>query len=338
MADTGFHFSDPLWLLAILAVLPVFWWLRRSHVSDSSKQYLAYADKHLLPLLLDNFALSQKRLYQQFLFWSAAWLLICLALAGPRWDFHDVKLFRSGSDLIVLLDLSASMDLKDVAPSRLGRARQEIEDIIEHNDSSRLGLIAFASTAHIVSPLTDDSKSLRAMLPALSTELVQLKGSRLENALLRAEQMLAGQPEDSSRHILVITDGDYNNPQLPDQISAMATRNIHVHFLGVGTSEGTAIPTLRDKNGEPVQSVLDEQGLEALAQRGNGIYRKAVYKDMDTNEILQRIQRDAGAELIADQKTRVWNERFYWPVIILMLILLPQFRGAYTARKKEAGQ
>ena len=81
-------------------------------------------------------------------------------MAGPRWDYEDVRLFHPGNNLLILLDISRSMQADDVAPSRLGRARQEIQDLIMQNRQVRLGLIAFASVPHVLSPITEDTVTI----------------------------------------------------------------------------------------------------------------------------------------------------------------------------------
>lgn len=340
MPDPGFHFSSPGWLWLLAAPLAVLLWLRLSAPWQDTERYRAYADEHLLPLLLGITVQPVNRKWRAFAIWTITWVLLVLAIAGPRWDYHDVQVFRPGSDLVILLDLSGSMDVDDVAPSRLGRARQEIEDLIDHNRHTRIGLIGFATLAHIVSPLTEDGNTLRLQLPALSTDLVQLKGSRLADALNRARQMLAGQPADSSRHLLLVSDGDFGDSSWEDSVKQLTREGTHVHVLGVGTLAGGLVPDAKGKpltlpNGRQVVSRLDEAGLQRVAELGNGIYRQAGYRDDDTRAILDRIAEDATAEQVANQRTRIWHERFYWLVALLMLPLLPGFRRSAREQPEQ---
>ena len=331
MPETGFHFAHPWLFLLLLAPLPVGLWLRITAPREHSDRYRAYADARLLPFLLGRHELPQRQQWRRFIAWSALWSLLVTAIAGPRWDYQDVQLFRPGSDLVIMLDLSRSMDVTDVNPSRLMRARQEIQDLIENNRHSRLGLIGFATLAHIITPLTEDGNSLLVMLPALSSDLVELKGSRLTEALMRAEQMLAGQPQDSSRHLLLITDGDFADADTEEYVKRLAREGIHLHVLGMGTEEGGTVPAegnklLRQRNGAAVISRLDELNLQKLAEAGNGIYQRADYRDQDTAALLASIGRVSHAEVVANQKTRIWNEHYYWLVGLAMLLVLPMFR------------
>ena len=331
MPEAGFHFAHPWLLLLLLAPLPVWLWLRMTSPREYNGRYRAYADERLLPFLMGRHDLPPRQQWRRFLAWSALWAVLVSAIAGPRWDFTDVQLFRPGSDLGILLDLSRSMDVTDISPSRLTRARQEIQDLIEHNHHSRLGLIGFATLAHIIAPLTEDANSLRVLLPALSTDLVELKGSRLTEALARAQQMLAGQPADSSRHLLLITDGDFGDGNLEEYVKRLTREGVHLHVLGMGSAEGGSVPgagssPLRQQDGSPVISRLDEESLKKLAKVGNGIYQRADYRDDDTAALLDSIGRVSHAELVANQKTRIWNDRYYWLVGLAMLLVLPLYR------------
>jgi Ca-activated chloride channel family protein len=269
----------------------------------------------------------------RFFRWTGVWALLVLAMAGPRWDFTDVELFRPGTNLVVLFDISRSMEVADVKPNRLSRARQEVEDLLNNNRGIRIGLIGFASVAHVISPITEDMNGIRRMLPALDTSLVQLQGSRLSYALDRAAELLAGQPQESVGSLLLVSDGDFDEPGLEQRMRVFADAGVRVHVLGVGTPEGDAVPGpkpgepwIRDRQGKPVVSALNEAQLQALAQAGNGIYQRADYRDSDTGKILAEVRAQALPKTESEAVTRIWNERFYWFAGLALLMLLPLFR------------
>ncbi|NBC46466.1 MAG: VWA domain-containing protein [Gammaproteobacteria bacterium] len=331
MPESGFHFAQPQWFWGLLALPLVALWLWRSAAKAARGPIHRYADAHLLPHLSGNRELRHGERWGRFAAWSLLWLLLLTAMAGPRWDFTSVQLFHPGDNLLILMDISRSMDASDAAPSRLGRARQEVQDLILQNRRLRLGLIAFSSVPHVISPVTEDSRALMLALPAISTQLSQLQGSRLTAALERAEQLLAALPEDSAKSILLISDGDFAEPGLEQQVRRIAERGIPLHVLGVGTLDGAEVPgergPLTGPSGQPVRSRLDEDQLRALANAGNGVYQRADYRDADTTAILENaVQSRQTAEASGD-RTRVWHERFYLPLALLMLLLLPRFRG-----------
>jgi Ca-activated chloride channel family protein len=223
------------------------------------------------------------------------------------------------------------MEVADVQPSRLARARQEIEDLLDHNPGARIGLIAFASVAHVVSPVTEDAASIKLQLPALGTDLVRLQGSRFEEALARARKLLAGEPAESGRHLLLISDGDFIEGALQREATKLARDGIRLHTLGVGTTEGGPVPAaqgkwLTDNRRKLVYSKLEEGRMIRLAEAGKGLYRAADYRDDDVTAILDAVVSEAGEMRERDRSTLVWNERFEWLLILAMLLLLGAFR------------
>lgn len=336
----SFHFAAPWWLLLLLLVLPVAAWLRRSTVYGSIARINRYADPHLLPHLTGSRELKATERWRRFSRWAMLWCALVIAMAGPRWDYTQAQLFTPGADLVILLDISRSMEVSDVRPSRLGRARQEIEDLINQNQGVRIGLVAFASVAHVVAPITEDGQAIRRLLPSISSDLVRLQGSRLGQALERAGTLLAGQPKQSRQSILLISDGDFADLELVPQIKALAKRDIRLHVLGIGTVDGGPVPGrqgmfLTDSRRQTVESRLDQAGLEQLATTGGGTYQSANYLDDDTAAILQLAV--SGSDLqAAEQQIRVWNERFFWLLLPAMLVLLPRFRKARQATPEGA--
>ncbi|MBK1645039.1 VWA domain-containing protein [Thiocapsa imhoffii] len=340
MMEGGLHFAQPFWLLGLLMLLPVAYWLRRSAIRAAQGPLHRYADPHLLPHLTGTRELRAPERWRRDLRWSLLWTLLLVAMAGPRWDATDVRLFHPGNHLLVLLDLSRSMQVADVSPNRLARARHEMSDLIQKNRELRLGLIVFATVPLVISPLTDETQSILNALPALTTDLASpnLQGSRLAAALTLAEQLLAGLPAESARAILLISDGDFEEPDLPEQVARLAAQGVVFHTLGVGSTSGGEVPApgggvLRDARGEPVRSALDEALLMDLAAAGGGLYRRADFRDEDTAAILRAATRSGGPPQTRDERTYIWNERFWIPVALVMFLLLPQLRALGARRR-----
>ncbi len=325
MPENGFHFAQPLWLLALLAIPLVWLWLRYSRTLRRHGRENLYADEDLLPWLTGEVRGQAANSTPVLAAWSLTWLLMVLAMAGPRWDYERINAFRPAAELVVLLDISASMNIKDVRPSRLDRAKQEIQDLLRLNPGLRVGLVAFATVAHVISPVTEDMESLQRTLPSLSTDLVTLPGSRLGNALDKAALLLHGDDKALARHILLITDGDFDEPELLKKVDELRANNIHLHILGVGTDGGGLVPERYVPRGTrtPV-SRLNEEELRQLAEHGGSLYQLADYREDDTRNLLEQILADAEQQQVEEMPTRVWNERFYlllFPVIFLVLYL-----------------
>ena len=183
----------------------------------------------------------------------------------------------------------------------------------------------------VISPITEDSQSLLNALPAVNTNLASLKGSRLDDALERAKQLLGS--GDSGRSILLISDGDFEQDDLSQKVRELHRAGVTLHVLGIGTPGGGPIPAqagqsdlLRDRSGRIIESKLNYQLLHRLAETGGGRYLQADFRDEDSETILELAAGDVAEPTPTQQKTRVWNEPFYWLLMPLMLLLLPRFR------------
>lgn len=167
---------------------------------------------------------------------------------------------------------------------------------------------------------------------------MHFQGSRFSNALDRAEQLLANQPEGSTQSILLISDGDFVEEGLETRIEQLASKGVRLHVLGIGTPEGGWVPGLGnrpmvDRRRTPVRSRFNESLLRSIATAGQGVFQHADYQDTDTRNILEEVIKKSNAHALGDRETRVWHERFYWLVGLVMLLLIPQYRRIWFARR-----
>jgi Ca-activated chloride channel family protein len=327
---SGLHFAEPLWLWALLLPLPLWWLPRLRRAARDQERLERYADRALLPHLVSGWQ-GAARVRRHLGFWTLLWALGVVALAGPRLGYSEVSLYAANSNLMILLDLSRSMDAADVKPSRLARARQEVEDLLDAESGARVGLVAFASVSHVVTPLTEDAQTLRHLLPSLSTDLVRWSGSRLAAALDRTRRLLAAQPDASTNAVLLLSDGDFTEPGLEEAAARLAAAGIRLHVMGIGTPEGAPVPDgdggwVEDAAGRRVMSRLDEVLLTRLARAGGGIYRRADFRDADTRALLEALAAADSGQRATGGSYRIWHERYYVPLLALMALMLAWFR------------
>ena len=151
-----------------------------------------------------------------------------------------------------------------------------------------------------------------------------------------AAKLLSGQPPGTSHSLLLITDGDFDEPGLVKQVAALQAKGITLHVLGVGTAVGGRVPKrspaggwVTDAKGRKVISRLDEPLLRQLAQAGGGTYQLADYRDQDSEQLVQALHGDSNDEaLLSRGAHRIWNERYVWLVLLMKVLLIPWFRGA----------
>lgn len=346
MNFSEFEFAHPEWLWALMVPVVVAllaWWAKRH--SPYFVRVRDFADAHLLPHLLIN---QKSPVLSPFnrenrhglgslwgISWTVLWLLGILALAGPRWDYEEQEVWRQRANLMILLDLSESMLVKDLPHSRLEQALQDIEELLDKEEDIYIGLMAFAGIPHLVVPLTDDYQTLRHLLYEIKIDLLPVQGSRLAPALESAAGWLKGQTSTTVPHILLISDGEFAEDDLQDSLAQLRKGQFYLHTLGVGTPQGDFIPVKdgtwqKDADGNVVISRLNEDYLRQLAVAGRGIYRKADYRNEDTQAILAEVERSINNATQDKTLQKLWHERFYLLVGIMLIVILPWFRRQRT--------
>jgi Ca-activated chloride channel family protein len=324
---------EPLWLLLALA-LPALLWLRQLLVRWSG----AYADPALLPWVrVERVRRPWRRLFSRNSAYLTAWLLLAVALAGPR---HPLSVsgdaLPTGRTLLAVVDLSRSMAAADVLPDRRRRAALELHELLEHARGSRLGLVVFAGRAHQYVPPTADAAALRFYLATLDRLVLPTHGSAAAQALELAARTLAG---ESSPAVVLLSDGDLDDGggELERAARDLAAAGIGLYVLGIGSPEGEAIPLPEggwlEHEGQPVISRLDEERLQALAAAGHGGYQRMAADDSDWTALYDRGIAPAAAataEEAAAGRTQ-WREHYPWvllPALLLLFLSVMPYRIA----------
>lgn len=327
-----FEFAHPSWLL-LAAVIPLVFFVfsRLAKRGSVTKQLEPFIDKHLLPHLL----VADKKegiLWKHVVIWSIMWGLLTLAMAEPRWNFREVEIYSKDQSLMILLDLSQSMDASDVKPSRLIRAKQKIKDLLKESQGLHVGLIAFAADPHMITPMTDDKETIKRLLPSLDTSLVAVQGSRLSHALEMAGNLLRSEP-GNNKAIWLVSDGGFEDGSAISEVKKLADEGIVIHSMGVGTPSGAPVKDQEGnfikRGGIPVFSKLEEDKLKEIANLGEGVYFSIDNSINGERAILDRLSGKAAAEKNGAKKIRLWEERFYLLVFPAMVCLLLWFRRGF---------
>ena len=304
-----FHFLRPWWLLAIpgLCLLLLFMW---KHAGSPSSWSRIVAPELLQHLLLNG---AGKRSRWPLVMVALAGTLVILALAGPAWERVPQPVYRSDAPLVLVLDLSRSMDAADIKPSRLIRARYKLSDILRQRTEGQTALIVYAADAFTVTPLTDDTATIASQLPALTTGLVPVQGSHTGRALKLAVKLLE-QAGYRQGDILLITD---EVRQLDESLVTESPYRLSI--LGVGTAEGAPIPVgegmLKDADGNIVIPGLDDEHLRELAAEGGGYYATLSPDDRDLDALrVTTVDGQSGAQLREKDAMTCGSMAGIWPL------------------------
>lgn len=328
-----FHFLRPLWLLLILLIPILYLAFRQLRMGDSGWSRLIPA-RLLSPLIRHNGSSGQSN-KSPLVPASLALIILSLALAGPAWREAPTPLKQPGDSLVIALDLSLSMLATDVEPDRLTRAKRKIRDILELREGSLTGLLVFSGDAHVVTPLTDDGRTIEGMLNVLDPVIMPATGNRADLAVARAKALLEqGAPGEG--RILLITDSindDYEGT-IRDTLSGTGYA---LNTLVVGTENGGPIPLARRgfirENGDIVISRAEPEALAALARSSGGQSHELTLDDTDI-QALDLSPRDSDDWQDSEDGLTVnrWQDDGFWLLwLALPLVLMGWRRGALSA-------
>jgi len=273
------------------------------------------------------------------------WLaLACLGLAllrpelGTRLETVDA----SGVDVVALLDVSRSMDARDTPPSRLARARRNLEAVLARlAPGDRVALAAFAGRGVLLTPLTPDLQAVTALVPHLDSELMRARGSRL-GAGVRAAVAAFDPDAARPRVLLVLSDGEDPEPEAGDLGAAEAARaGARVLAVPVGESHGATIPDhgidLRDDTGALVRSRARPERLAALARATDGALLPVDgFGGLDVPGAVQAIRRDAPHSPDTAVQRRVPAERGAVLAGLAFLLLGLEWARPWPRRRRAA--
>ncbi|MEW6221288.1 MAG: VWA domain-containing protein, partial [Thermodesulfobacteriota bacterium] len=326
-----FHFLRPFWLWALVpaALLLAGLWWQRLRAAGLER----ICDPGLLPHLLVDHGRRASRLPLALI--ACAWLLAVTALAGPVWQRQPQQVFRLGSGRVLVLDLSPSMAATDITPSRLARARYEIEDLLRNNREGRTGLVVFAAEPHVVVPLTEDVATIAAMLPALAVEIMPVAGDLAGPALAKAASLLR-QAGVKDGDLILVSDGVDDLASCLERAGELRQQGIRLSVLGIGTASGAPVPApsgrgfVTGPDGAPRLARLDSASLTQLATAGGGRYSPLLADDRDSFALLAGppSQGRTGGEALEGGVER-WQEEGVWLVLPILLLALAGCRRGW---------
>ncbi|VVP49578.1 hypothetical protein PS862_05318 [Pseudomonas fluorescens] len=322
-----FHFLRPLWLLLLPfgALLPWLW--RRSR--DVQRRLRSNIAEHLLPHLLIT-PQDHQRLRPVHLV-CALLMLGAVAVAGPTWEQDRPQFLENRAPLIIAIDLSPSMDANDVPPSRLEAAKHKLHDLIQRRAGARNALIAYAGSAHLVLPPTDDPALLDSFIQALSTDLIGKPGKAVGPVIEQAKRLLAA--EKTPGTLLLITDGA-DTTQLSGLDQPLSDSALQVLILAVGSEDGGIIHDANgqprtDSNGRPALGRFDQAALKQLASALDAPLGSLTLNDDDLDWI-EMHARQHFQSASDEQRELHWKDAGYWLCWPLLLIAFCSVRKGWS--------
>lgn len=297
------NFENPINLL-LLSLFPaaIAFFIWRSRIRHA--KLLRMGESTLLSSLMPPHKSSQ-HLWKSAL-WLAALVSLIVALARPVWGQDVTTVELEGVSVMIVLDVSKSMNAQDIAPSRLERAKLAINDLFAVLAGNELGMILFAGTPFVQLPLTLDTTSANTFIQAASTDAITRQGTNINAAISLAVDSFSDLTS-SQRIIVLMTDGENHEEDPLAAVSVAAEQGIIIHTIGYGSTEGAPIP-IRDANGVEigyqmdqagnlVSSKLDEAPLRIIAERTGGTYQQATSTGLEIANLIDSINQVDTADL-----------------------------------------
>lgn len=272
-----------------------------------------------------------------------------LAAARPQFGERPASLVHSGRDVLVLLDLSRSMNAADghASPAqggltRLAVAKAAAIQALGGSPGDRVGLVVFGGSAFLQLPLTTDHAAFRRFLDAASTDDLDNPATDLSRALVAAATTFEHEGERGFQSVLLVSDGESVNGDVGPALKRLRVAGVPVFAIGVGTSEGAPVPAdrseapekwHRDHIGRVVQSRLEEGDLRRAANETNGIY---LHWTPGAGAGLKAEMRKLEKRTMSSRTSPERADQFQWPLGlgVLMLALEPIMR---VRRRSSAG-
>ncbi len=280
----------------------------------------------------------------------AAMMFAFIALARPKFGSGTKIVPATNLDVVVMLDYSKSMYARDVAPTRIARAKAEVARLIRDLPGARFGAVAFAGEP-MSFPLTSDGAAIAQFFRQLDPNDMPVGGTATARALEAAREVFARDPKakDHVRVIVLVTDGEdlEGDPVAVAEDCAKEATRIDVVQIGGRAPEvipdvgpdGKVVGIRRDDDGKPLTTELSAEGeaqLARVAQTTGGTIVRAEHGETGIDQVAKGLQRMMREELSEKVET-VYAEEYAWPLALAVALLIGEaLLGEAPRRRRPA--
>jgi Ca-activated chloride channel family protein len=331
-----------LWFLLVIPILVAATWWYNKQLDEKRRSFFG---SELFEQLRSGFWPLGKRIRSICLYVGLTLLIV--AAAGPKIGTEVREVKRQGVDLLIALDLSASMNAEDVKPSRLEKAKYEISRLVDRLNGDRVGLIVFTGEAYLQTPMTLDYSALRLFLNIAETDQMPSSSTDFSAAMETASEAFSSEEEESqntsaAKVMMIISDGENHGESYDGALQNLREANVSVYTLGIGTTSGARIPLYDDsgsmmgykRNGQGgvITSRLESDVLSDIAEQGGGEYYEIRGGGSGIDGFLGRLDELQQGEF-ASQEYADFKNQYQWLAGIGLLFMLlgmvfPEFKSS----------
>ena len=272
-----------------------------------------------------------RRQKQQAVLMILSYLFLALAIARPQIGTKLELIKRQGLDIIIALDISASMLAEDIKPNRLLKAKHAISSLIDQARGDRLGLIAFAGSSFVQCPLTTDYAATKEFLNALHPSTISHSGTQIDKAIDIAMSSFSSEAE-GYKVLIIFSDGEDHGGKVIDAAKSASKENIRIYCVGIGSpNQGVPIPLYepngaflgykRDETNELVLTKLNDFLLREVAQLTQGNYYQATQDGNEINLLYKKLS-SLEKRAFEEQQFTEYEDRFQYFLAFALLFLV----------------
>lgn len=254
-----------------------------------------------------------------------AMTLILVALARPQKTNEKVEQWTEGIDIMLVIDISESMQIEDFKPNRLEAAKTVGRQFIDGRFQDRIGIVIFSGDAYSLSPLTTDYNLLKAYLKDIDFSMIENRGTAIGSALAVGTNRMR-ESEAESKVLILLSDGD-NTAGNIDPITAAELANAYnIKLYSIAVGKEGRVPFGKDFFGQPkyIENTLDETTLREIAKIGEGEFFR-VSDNAALEQVFALIDEYEKAEIKENRykdTSDFYQVYLKWAVVLILLWLL----------------
>ena len=317
-----------IFIWGVLGLAVIFYWQRKQ---IRRKLHKAFGEK-MLPFFLRQ--ISVLKINLKFILSALCLTFIILAMARPQMGKGKNQIKSEGVEVMVAIDVSNSMLTEDVKPSRLEHAKKEVVRLLGQMGGHKVGLLAFAGSAVLLSPLTTDKSALKMYLETLSPNSVETQGTELKKALSESFEAFkrggeeTGPEQRVTRVVVLISDGEDHEEGAIKVAKDMASEGIRVFTMAFGSERGGKVPKRdtrgvlrgyqKDGSGQVVVSKVNGETLRQVARAGKGSFYHVTFGGNHMKSLVEDLNKLEKAEFDS-VSAESFSEKYQIPLFFAFL-------------------
>ena len=249
-------------------------------------------------------------------------IILCRPQTYDKWSMSDTE----GTDIVMAIDISASMLSRDLQPDRLEAAKKVASDFVAKRESDNIGLVIFAGEGFTLLPMTTHQATLLNTIHEISINMLDADGTAIGDGIATAINRIKD-GKAKSKSIILLTDGTNNSGVVAPLTAAEIAQKegIRIYTIGLGTRGTAETPYAQGFGGEllykPMPVTIDEESLKKVAQMTGGKYFRATDNDVLTS-LFNEIDKLEKTKIDVKNFTNTQDNYMPWAWALLLLVLL----------------